>query len=194
VAVGAAGDLGVVLAGLEVANEAAAFCHRDVISLDDLGMAARATQLLASAKVRQMNLVVKDDFLERDPSFEESFVMAPRPETAFVWDLGPGLGLDIEFCPVAEDLVEAFELDSQKGPDPGRIMALAAFDSGMGGFLPALVERLHVMADGTELMMGGVFGRAGEKKENEDKYPEDDEQPFLPGLLFRLLLFWRKVV
>jgi hypothetical protein len=50
-AVRAAGDLGVVLAGLEMADEAAAFRHRDVVSLDDLGMTARAAQLLAPSQV-----------------------------------------------------------------------------------------------------------------------------------------------
>jgi hypothetical protein len=185
-AVGAAGDLGVVLAGLEMADEATALRHGDVVSLDDLGMAARAAQLLAPSQVSQVDLVVEDDRLELDPAFEESFVMASHPETAFVRDLGPGLRFDIELCPVAEDLVEALELDPEEGPHSRRVVALAALDSGMGGLLPALVERLHVVANGAELVLGSVLGRPGEKQENENKNPEDDEQSLLRDLLLRL--------
>src|SRR4030042_1281600 len=137
--------------------------------------------------------MVENDRLELGPAFEESLVMAAHPETALVRDLGPGLGLDIEFCPVAEDLVEAFELDPQEGPHPRRIVALAALDSGMGGLLPALVEWLHVVAYGAKLVLGSVLGRACEKQENEDKYPEGDEQSLLPGPLFRLYFFLGRV-
>jgi len=179
-AVGAAGDLGIVLAGLEMADEAAAFRHRNVVSLDDLGMTARAAQLLAPSQVSQVDLVVENDRLELDPALEEPFVMASHPETALVRDFGPGLGLDIELCPIAEDLVEAFELDPEEGPHSWRIVALAALDAGMGGLLPALVEGLHVVAYGAELVLRSVLCRPGEKKEYEDKYPEGDEQSFLP--------------
>jgi hypothetical protein len=188
-AVRAAGDLGVVLAGLKVADEAAAFRHRDVVSLDDLGMTARAAQLLAPSQVSQVDPVVENDRLELDPAFEEPLVMASHPETALVRDLGPGLGLDIELCPVAEDLVEAFELDPQEGPHPRRIVALAALDARMSGLLPALVEGLHVVAYGAELVLGSVLGQAGEKKEYEDKNTEGDEESLLPGLLFWLYFF-----
>jgi hypothetical protein len=188
-AVGAAGDLGVVLAGLEVADETGAFRDGDVVSLDDLGMTARAAQLLSPSQVSQVDLMVENDRLELDPTLEEPLFMASRPQTAFIRDLGPGFGLDIELCPVAEDLVEAFELDPQEGPHPRRIVALAALNSGMGGLLPALVEWLHIVAYGAEIVMGSVLGRAGEKKEYEDKYPEGDEQSFLPGLLLRLYFF-----
>src|SRR4030042_4956994 len=130
--------------------------------------------------------MVENDRLELGPAFEESLVMAAHPETALVRDLGPGLGLDIEFCRVAEDLVEAFELDPQEGPHPRRIVALAALDARMSGLLPALVEGLHVVAYGAEIVMGSVLGRAGEKQENEDKYHKGEEQFLLPGLLFRV--------
>jgi len=163
-AVGAAGDLGVVLAGLEMADETAAFRYRDVVSLDDLGVTAGAAQLFAPSQVSQVNLVVENDRLELDPPFEEPFVMASHPETALVRDLGPGLGLDIELCPVAEDLVEALELDPQEGPHPRRIMALAARYSRLGGLLPPLIEGLHVVADGAAFVLGSILGRAGEKK------------------------------
>jgi hypothetical protein len=169
-----------------MADEAAALRHRDVVSLDDLGMTAGAAQLLAPSQVLQVDLVVEDDFLKWDPAFENPFFMASRPETAFVRDLGPGFGLDIELSPIAEDLVEAFELDPQEGPHSRRVVTLAALDSGMSGLLPAFVEGLHVVADGAEIVMGSVLGRAGEQQENEDKHPEGNEQSLLPGPLFRL--------
>jgi hypothetical protein len=176
--VGAAGDIRVVFARLEMADETAALCDRDVISLDDLGMTARTAQLLPSTEILQVDFVVEDDFLEWDAAFEDSFLMAARPQAALVRDFGPRFGLDVELRPVAEDLVEAFQLDSQEGPHAGRVMALAALDSRMGGFFPALVEGLHVMADRTELVVGRVLGRPGEKEKDKNKYSEDDEPSF----------------
>jgi hypothetical protein len=168
VAVRAAGDIRIVVAGFEMADEAGAFGDRDVVSLDDLGVAACAAEFFPSHQVSQVNLVVEDDSLESDPAFEESRIVAALPEAAFVRDLRPGFGFDIEFCPVAEDLVEALQLDPQEGADPRRIMAGAALDVGVLGLLPALVERFHVVTSGAKLGVRCVFRRAGEKEKDED--------------------------
>jgi hypothetical protein len=186
VAVRAAGDVRVVLAGLEMADETGAFRDGDMVPLNDLGVAAGAAECLSSPQVSQVDFVIEDDPLELDLALEKPFVMAARPETAFVRDFSPRLGLDVELRPVAEDLVEAFELDAQERPDPGRIMALAALDAGMGGLLPALVEGFHIVADGAELVMGCVLGRAGKKQENNEKYARDEKQSLPSGLLLRL--------
>ena len=57
-------------------------------------------------------------------------------------------------------------------------MALAAFDPGMPGFLPAQIEGLHVVTDRAKIGVGCELGRARKKKKNEHKSAEADN-PFL---------------
>jgi hypothetical protein len=53
-------------------------------------------------------------------------------------------------------------------------MTGAAFDMRVGRSLPALVERLHVMAGVTKSGMRGVFDRTDQKNEDEPNAGEDD--------------------
>jgi hypothetical protein len=155
-----------LIALLEMADEAGALGDGDVRALDDLRMAACAAQPFPPPQVGEMDLMIKDDVLEFDPALEEPFLMAARPQAALIGDLGPGLGLHVEFRPVAEDLVQAFQFHPQKGPEPRRIMAGAALNVGVGRFLPALVEGFHVVADRTEVGSRREFGYARKKKQN----------------------------
>ena len=80
-----------------MADKTGAVRDCNVLSLDDLGMAACAAELLPSLQVSEMNFVVKYDLVEADLPFQKPFVMTPFAETAFVRNLGPGLGFQVEF-------------------------------------------------------------------------------------------------
>ncbi len=95
--VGALTDFGIMFAFLEMADKTGAVRDCNVLSLNDLGMAASAPKLLAPLQVSEMYFVVKNDLVEVDLSFKESFVMTTFAETAFVRNLGPGLGFQVEF-------------------------------------------------------------------------------------------------
>lgn len=126
-------DLWIVLTLLEMTNKARTFGDGDVFSLDNLGMTACALKPFSSFKIIKMNFVVKGDFVELDQAFKEPFVMAALPEAAFVSNLCPGLGFDIEFGPVPSDHDQPFDLFPQFRLDaPARgIMAHAAFKIAM---------------------------------------------------------------
>ncbi len=155
---GAPADFWIMLALFEVANKAAAFGNRDMLSLDNLGMAACAPQPLPAPQVLKMDSVVESNPLEPCRSFEEPFLVTTFAQAALIRDFRPWLGLEIELCPVAENLVEPFELYSPEGAHSGRIMADAAFNVGVTGLCPALVKRFHVMTNGAEPGVGSVFG------------------------------------
>jgi hypothetical protein len=97
-----------------------------------------------------MNFMVKDDFPVFDLAFEEALVMTSVPEAAFIGNLCPGLGLQIELGPVAADLHQALDLGPEFRPDPRRIVAGAAGDLGVRGALPASVKGFHIVAGGAE--------------------------------------------
>lgn len=150
-AVATLSDLGIMLALFEVANKTAAFCDRDVFTLDDLGMAARAPELFSSLEVLQVNLVVEHDFLELVQSLEESFVVTPCTKARFIGYFSPRLGFQVELRPITADLEEPFDFSPQLGPQPRRIVADVAFDIFVGGSLPTLIKRFHIVAGGTKL-------------------------------------------
>ena len=182
VAVRAGADLGRVLGLLEMAEETAALGDRDVLALDDLGMAARAAELLAPFQVGEVGLMVEGDRFELHRSFEEPPVVAAFLEAALVLDLGPGLGFQIELGPVPADHDQAFHFGLESVGDPGRIMADLAFDGLVGGGLPALVERLHVMADRAELGCGRQLDRGDEDHDQDPQGDQDGLRPDLPLL------------
>ncbi len=95
VAVVAVVDPGIVFALLEVADETGAFGDRDMLPLDDLGVTARALELLSPFRVGQVDLMVENHLVELNLSFEQPLFVAARAKAAFVADLGPRLGLDV---------------------------------------------------------------------------------------------------
>ena len=60
----------------KMADKTSAFCDRNVLALDDLGMAACATEAFAAFQIGQVDLVVEDDLFEFDLPLEEPFIMA----------------------------------------------------------------------------------------------------------------------
>ncbi len=99
-----------------------------------------------------MDGVVESDRLEHNFSFEQPFVMAAFLKAAVVTDLGPGLGLHIEFCPIASEHHQAFDLFSQLRDDAAirGVMAFAAFELPMRAFFPTLKIGAHIVAGGTK--------------------------------------------
>jgi len=128
VAVGAGADLGKIFSFFEMAEEAAALRHRDMLALDDLRMAARAAELFAAPKIGEMGLMVEGDGLELHLAFEEPLVVATLLETALVLDLSPGLGFEIELGPVTADHDQTFHLGFNSVPNPRRIVTDLALD------------------------------------------------------------------
>ena len=165
-------DPGVMIAFFEMADKTGAFRDRDVFSLHDLGMTARALELFSSFEVFEMDLVVERDFVEHHLAFEESFFVAAFPEAAFIADFSPGFGFDIEFRPITADHDQPLDLFSQFGsyPSAGRIMTNAAFDVFMGGRFPAFEKWFHVMARSAEIGVGREFyGPKSDDNEKSDK-------------------------
>jgi hypothetical protein len=97
-------------------------------------MAACALELFSSFEVFEMDRVIESNLVEHHLSFQEPFVMAAFLQAAVVPNLGPGLGFDVEFCPVAADHDKPFHLFAQLGFDAAtrRIMAHVALDILMG--------------------------------------------------------------
>jgi hypothetical protein len=91
VAVRTLADFGIVLAFFEMTDETGAVRDRNVLSLDDLGMAACAAEPFASLQVSEMNGVVKHDFVETDLPLQKSFIMTPFAKTTFIRNFSPGL-------------------------------------------------------------------------------------------------------
>jgi hypothetical protein len=116
VAVGAGGDLRIEFAFFKVTDKTGAFGDGNMLALNDLGMAAGASQFFASLQVGEVDFVVKDNRLIFDLSLEKSFVMASFAEAAFIGDLGPGPGFQIEFGPVSPQLHQSFDLRPEERP------------------------------------------------------------------------------
>jgi len=131
-AVSAVVDLGITFTFLEMADKTASLGDRDVLALDDLGMAARAAELFAPLEVGEVDLVVEGHGLEFHRPFEEPSVVTAFLEAAFVLDLGPGLGFEVKLGPVAADHDQAFHFSLKSRPQPRRIMADLAFDLAVG--------------------------------------------------------------
>ncbi len=96
--------------------------------------------------------MVKGDRLKHHFPFEQAFVVAAFLQAAVVADLGPWLGLHIEFCPIAPEHHQAFDLFSQLRDDAalGGVMTFAAFELPMGAFFPTLEIGTHVVAGGAK--------------------------------------------
>jgi hypothetical protein len=131
---------------LKMADETRGFGDGDVLSLDDLRVAACAAELLSSFQILEMDLVVENDRLELHPALEKPGVVAPLTKAALIRDLRPGSGLKIKLGPIPAQLHQSFHLCPEEGSQSGRIMANAALDVAVGGGFPALIKGLHVVA------------------------------------------------
>ncbi len=96
-------NFGEMLAFFEMANETRTFCDCDVFTLDDLGVTAGALELLSSSEIGKVDFVIENNLFKFDLSFQKPFIMTTFLEAALVFNLCPGLGFHIEFCPVAAD-------------------------------------------------------------------------------------------
>jgi hypothetical protein len=67
--VGTFADLGIMLALFEMADKTCAFSDSYVFTLDNLGMTACAPELFASFQVREVNFVVKNNFIKFNLAF-----------------------------------------------------------------------------------------------------------------------------
>jgi hypothetical protein len=150
-AVAAVADLRVMFAFFKMADEATAFGDRDVLTLDDLRMAARAAEFLSPFEVAEVDLVIESDLFETHLAFENPLIVAAFLKAVFVLDFRPGLGFEVELGPVAADHDQALHLGPKSRPQPRRIMADFALNLLVGRGLPALEKRLHIMTDRTEL-------------------------------------------
>jgi hypothetical protein len=84
-------DLRVMFALFEMANKAGAFGNRDMLALNNLGMTARATELLPSFEVSEVNFMVKGYPLELHLPFQKPFLMTSAAETTLIRNFSPGL-------------------------------------------------------------------------------------------------------
>jgi hypothetical protein len=185
--VGALADRRVGFALFEMADKTGAFRDRDVLSLDDLGMAARTAEALSPSEVGQVDLVVKDDLFELDLPLEKAFFVAARPEAALVRNFGPGLGFKVKLGPVTAQLHQAFHFGPEKVFYARRIMTGAAGDVAMGRCLPALIKSLHIMTGRTEPGSGRELGRDDQKDEKTGEAPPQDQKPHLCPLLHLIM-------
>ena len=106
-----------------------------------------------------MDFMVKYNFVELNPPFQESLVMAASHKTVFITNFCPWFGFDIEFSPVAAHHDQTFDFFPQFGPDPsaGWVVTDTAFKLAVGRGFPALEEGLHIVTGSTESGMGGVL-------------------------------------
>jgi hypothetical protein len=169
VAMGAIIYLRIMLAFLEMTDEAGALCDRDVFSLDDLGVTARALKTFPPFEIFEMDFVIEGYVLERNLTFKESLIMTPFCQTVFIADFCPRFGFDIKFCPVATHHDKSLDLFSQNRSHSSRwgIMACTAFELTVGGCFPTCEERLHVMARGAKARMRCEFHRTNKENDND---------------------------
>jgi hypothetical protein len=146
-------DLRIVVAFFEMTDKTRALCDSDVFPLHDLRVTACALEFFPSFQVLKVNFVVECDFSEGHLSFKESFIVTTFPETTFIADFCPGLGFDVELCPVTTDHNQAFDLFSQLGLDPASrgIMTNTALEIFMRGGFPTFKIGFHEMARGTKI-------------------------------------------
>lgn len=133
---------------------------------DNLGVAARAPQLLAPSEVSQVKLVI-----EENPFFEGEFLrqyiggMAIGAQAAGVFDLGIGFGA-ILFGHELDDGIDGLELDPEGLPGLGWVMTGHAGYVVVLGRLPGIIIRLHDVATVAKGGGGGVIKQIYEDGQN----------------------------
>ena len=83
--------LGVMLTFFEMADKAGTVGDCDMFSLNNLRMAACASELLASFEVSKVDFMVEDDFVKFDLALENSLIVTSLSEAGFIGNFSPGL-------------------------------------------------------------------------------------------------------
>ena len=168
----------------EMAQEAGLLRDRQVVSLHDLRMTTRATQLLSASKLREVLPVVEPDAREYQLALEFARRMASRAKTGCVLDLGPRAG-SIGSGDVLHDLVRRLHLTHRLGLDARGVMTLDALDIVVTRGGPGVVVGLHVVAVGAEARLGTVLDETERTQpcEQGEQYPDlnGPEQQLRPG-------------
>jgi hypothetical protein len=161
VTVAAVIDLRIMLAFLEVTDKAGTLRDRDVLSLNDLGVAAGALKFFSSFEVFEVDFMIESDLVELHLSFQKPFVVTAFSQAAFVLYFGPWLGFDIQFCPVTPDHDQPLNFFPQLGLDSSArgIVAHAAFEFTVRRSFPAFEIGFHEVAGSTKVRMGSEFDR-----------------------------------
>jgi len=81
----------IMITFLKVTDKAGAFCNSNMLPLNNLGMTARAAELLPSFEISEVNFMVKGNPLELHLPFQKSFLMTSAAKTALVRNFSPGL-------------------------------------------------------------------------------------------------------
>ena len=134
---------------LEVAQETRAGCHRDVLPLNDLRVAAGTTQLLAAAQLGQVRLMIEENFAVQLTPEQQAFGVAAAAQATAVGHVAPRFAA-VGARKVAGHHRQCFDLFWISDCDPRRNVALHASDIAMRGVLPRLVVRPHVVTGPTE--------------------------------------------
>jgi hypothetical protein len=167
-------------ASAEVTQEAGALRDRDVISLHDLRVAARASELLAAPQVREVLPVVEPHSEERELTLQLPGGMTAGSQARGVLDLGPR-SRSVRARDVLYDLVRGLHLSHRLGPDSGGVVTPDARHAVMRGGGPGIVVRLHVVAVGAEAGLGAVLdephGPDAGQEDQEDERLDDEAQP-----------------
>jgi len=147
----------------EVAEIAGTLRHLDVRAHDDLGMAARAAQLLTPPQVAQVKFMVEaDPFFEGDLPGQDVGGMASRPQAAGVLDLGVRFGA-VFLGYLLNHRIDRLDLDPYGRLGLGRVMALdAGYFVVFRGF-PGVIVGSHYMAADAERRTRAVKKQADEK-------------------------------
>jgi hypothetical protein len=187
VAVAAVIDLGIMFAFFEMTDETAALRDRDVFTLHDLRVTARALKPFSPLEILEMDLVVECDLVEWHLTFKEPFFMTSFTETTVIPDLCPWLGFDVELCPIPSDHDQPFDFFPQFGPDAPSwgVMTHAALDILVRGCFPTFEERFHIMTRGTKIRVGSEFYRTQCNNHEKSEETEENNKSFF--LFFR---FW----
>jgi hypothetical protein len=148
---------------LEVAEIASGVGHFDVGPHHNLGVAARATQLLAPPQVAQVELMIEaDPFFESDLAGQDICGMAAHPQATGVFNLGVGFGA-VFLGYVLNHRVNGLEFGPHGFPRLRGIMAVHAGYLIVFGSLPGFIIRLHNMAAVAERGAGAVEKQGGKK-------------------------------
>ena len=178
---------------LEMADEARAFCHHDMVSLDHLRVTARTAEFLPSPKFGQMRRMGKVNALKLFLPIQKLGIMAAGSQTTLIRNLRPGLGFAVGIAHIFDHLDQPFHFASQFMLQSGRVVTIDTGDFGMGGRLPSLIKWNHVMTSFTKRRPRRILDRArAEEQENKasDSYPKEPFFHFFIELNFHSTLIY----
>jgi len=158
--------------------------HREMLALDDLGVAGGAAEFLAAAEIPQVLLVVEANATVRhDP--QPLLQVAALPGTRRVLDLRPGF-LFVGPGDVLHHLIRRLDLSHGFRFDPRSVVTLDARNHVVGGVLPGLVVRFHVVAVVAEPWLGRILQesyRSCSAQDAHDHCSLDQEDQPTPSFL-----------